>query len=194
MESIENIMFLDKLISLQKNGQQMSITKILLIFYLIIGNNYTKHLFSGQLNEFITNNRLVQHLIGYITIFVLITEIIGMSEIDMILYYTTLIYLWFLFSTKLDITWSIVIFVLLLLGYLYENRLIIREKEVQEDLVIDHDKKKAIMSDNMKKRLTIILPILLITILGTFLYGNKKLLQYGSSFDLEKFLINDRKR
>lgn len=192
MESIENIMFWDKLISLQKNGQQMSITKILLIFYLIIGNNYTKHLFSGQLNDFITNNRLVQHLIGYITIFVLISEISDMSEIDMMIYYTTLIYLWFIFSTKLDITWSVVIFVLLFLGYLYEKRLIIREKEVQEDGVIDNDKKKELISDNLRKRLTIILPILLITILGTFLYGNKKLLQYGGSFDLDKFLINDR--
>ena len=46
----------------------MSLSKVILVFYLIIGNNHTQELFSGQLNNFIKNNRQMQHIIGYLTV------------------------------------------------------------------------------------------------------------------------------
>ena len=72
---------LDNFFNLSYLGKShISLSKAVLLFYLIIGNNYTSELFSGQLTDFIKENRYAQHLIGYLTMLVVVNSFAGVTD------------------------------------------------------------------------------------------------------------------
>ena len=171
--------------------EHISLIKIILIFYLLIANNFTTNLFSKQLKTFFTENRMAQHLIGFITMIVIITLTTTNINICNILVYSIIGYIWFIFSTKLDIQWSIIIILLILFGYLYELKINEKQKQIEQDPIMTNDKKQELIQQNNKYKKYIIVFILMATLAGTTLYANKKMNQYGGGqFDLVTYLFN----
>ena len=169
---------------------KLSISRILLEFYLLIGANYIAGLYSKQMGNFIKDNRYVQHIIGFLSLFVLITSISKFKKQTNILFYTILSYILFIFSTKVDLPWNIAIIGLLLVGYLYEHKMKNKEKDSEDDQALEDVDRKRITKKNNFNRLVVIVSIAIVIIIGTSMYFNKKQMQYGDKFDMTKFVFN----
>ncbi len=181
---------LDKIISLKYLGKSnISISTALLIFYTLIANNFIGDLYAGQLSEFIKNNRYAKHGFGYLTMLLIIMEAGGVTDGWRASFYSLLAYSWFILTTKLDLQWNLAIIGLLIVGFMYENKMFEREKSSQEDQALEEKHRKKIRKENRQMRRIIIVSILTITIIGTVLYFRKKRVQYGGNFDVNKFLF-----
>lgn len=169
---------------------QTNLAKILLIFYLIVASNCTENLLSKQTRDIINNNRYIQHIIGFMTLFVLVTLIDDQIDMRTALIYTMLGYIWFVFSTKLDIHWNIAIIVLLFIGYMYETSSKMRELEIKNDTSLSDATKHVLLDEIENTKRWIIGSIVIVTILGTFFYSQKKQEQYGGGYDIFTYFLN----
>lgn len=165
-----------------------SIIKVLLIFYLLIGNSALQPLLSKQWRNLVEDNRMVQHIIGFTTIVALVA-LVGEYNNTQIIIYSLFGYIWFLFSTKMDIHWNVIVIVLLLLAYLYDNSNKMKNTEIELDKVLTHEEKMRIKKQNNSNMIYVLLGIFGLTILGMFMYSNKKEVQYGGSYGLVNFLL-----
>lgn len=172
----------------------VSLSRSLLIFYLLIANNYTSNLYSRQLKDFINNNRYIQHIIGFTTLLVIINLFAGLNNSMDSIKYSMILYSWFIFSTKLDLQWNLMIIGLLVLGYINENSMIDKEENIEKDEYVTKDVIKRIRKHNKKTRTIICLSIILVTIFGTYQYFNKKHQQYGGGFDPLNYMFCKSKR
>lgn len=168
----------------------INLTKIVLAMYLIIGNSYTKELYSGQVHEFIKSNRLAQHFIAFTTVLVLISMV--HSDVQNwleIVAYTVTTYLWFILTTKLDVHWNIVIFLLLVAGYFYDLKVTNKERCAESDQALNKTDIKKIRRVRKNVRGVVALSIVAVTVIGTFLYMNKQKVQHGGNFDYTTYLL-----
>lgn len=194
----------DRLLNIQTNIQDQdeaemerksSMAKILLLFYLIIVKSYNKHLLGKQLQRFIEDNRLVQHAIGFLTLFVLISfesDVSGTSpnlSIPEALMYAIVGYMWFLFSSKLDLHWNLIFIVLLIGAYFVDHNMRIHEDEVRRDPSLTKKQVYDIVTRNNAWRATIAAMIVVVTIIGTVLYSDRKSEQYGGGYDVFTYLL-----
>lgn len=179
LEKITNIDMLD--------NKSVSLSKVLLVFYMLIGGNYLSGLISKQIKSFIESDRIVQHVIGITTMLVLITLFGNMPDIKLSILYSIIAYTWFILSTKLDIHVNIIIIALLLVGYLYENNL---DAQLLKTTKVLTDAEKEVIVETAKKHKKIIVSLLfLVTVVGTFLYNDKKQVQYGGGYDVFRYLL-----
>jgi hypothetical protein len=183
-------MFLDKLINLKHDGvSDMSLMKALLIFYLIAGNCYTQNLYSGQLLDFVRSNRIAQHTVGFITLLVLITTAGGVKDQKTAIVYSSAIYLWFILTTKMDLSWNLTVIALLFLGYIYENNLDNHLNSSKNDSVLDEKHVARIKQNNKNVKRLIVGSIGLVTVVGCLFYYIRKYQQYNNDFDNISFMI-----
>lgn len=167
-----------------------SIIKTLLLFYALIGSSLLEPLLSKQWKQMVKDNRLIQHVIAF-TILVSLTTMMSnnkLSNINIIIY-SLFGYLWFLFSTKMDIHWIAIIMVLLLVAYMYENSLNFKDVKAIDDKVLTSEEKKKIVNDNSYKKMYFMLGLIIVTIVGVTLYSEKKEVQYGGGYNLVNFLL-----
>lgn len=171
----------------------VSLIKALLLFYLI-HNDYVKGLYSHQLNDLMEENRLIQHLYGYLIMLVIIVDSSKTKDLETILLYTTIGYAWFVFTTKLDIEWNIAIILLLTFGYLYENKMLNKELELEDDQALEDIDKRRIKGRHNKINKLLVWTIVLITIFGTLQYMSRKRMQYGDQFEISKYVFDANKK
>ena len=172
------------------SGNNVPIVKVLLLFYLLVGNSMLQPLLSKQWKEMVEESRIIQHIIGLTTIIALIILLSDghVSSVNILLY-SLIAYVWFLFSTKLDIHWNIIVIVLLLMAYLYENSLKFKELNTTNDKILTEEEKKILQKDNCNRRMYFMIGILLVTIMGVLMYANKKEIQYGGGYSTLNFLL-----
>lgn len=172
------------------NDNNIPIIKVLLFFYLLIGNSLLQPLLSKQWKEMVEKSRIIQHIIGLTTIIVLMTLLAGeqFNSVN-ILIYSLITYLWFLFSTKLDVHWNIIVIVLLLMAFLYENSLKSKENDILNDKILSEDEKDKIKKTGCEKKMFFMLGVLIVTMIGMFLYSNKKEIQHGGGYSTINFLF-----
>jgi hypothetical protein len=166
-----------------------SIISALLIFYIVVLNCFNHNLVAKQVKTFINENRYAQHIISYImllTIILLLTKL----NIIMTILYSVVAYLLYILTTKLDIQINIIIFICLLLGFLYEHIYTKKEIELKDDSSLNYDEKQKILEDANKNQTIIILITFLVTLGGSFIYFNRKQLQYTNSFSFSKFFVD----
>jgi hypothetical protein len=172
------------------NTSQTSLAKILLIFYILVASNCTENLLSKQTRDIINHNRYIQHMIGFMTLFVLITLVGDQVDTRTAMVYALFGYIWFVFSTKLDIHWNIAIIILLFIGYMYENNTKIRVIEIKNDNSLSESQKLYLLNDIESTNTWIVGSIIIVTILGTFFYSQKKQEQYGGGYDVFTYFLN----
>jgi hypothetical protein len=173
-------------------NNDISLLKILLIFYLIIGSGYIKELYSGQMKDFLQNSRCAQHIIGFTTLMVIINLFAKVNDASNVFFYSVLGYMFFILSTKLDLHWNLMIIFLLIIVYFIENKFTQQSLEINYNKHLSEDEKNKIINDNKFIKNTIYIFIIIINLAGLFCYINKKKNQYGGNFNLDKFLFNAR--
>jgi hypothetical protein len=172
-------------------SHQISVTKILSVFYLIISCSMLQPLLSKQWNTAVQNSRIAQHIIGFVSVLSLILFVSdGYTDNQTIFVYGIGIYLWFLLCTKLDIHLNIMIIILVLVGAMYENQLKYRKNMLSDDKILTDDEKYIIVKREELKNKMVVGGLIVLTLIGTYTYSRKKQIQYGGGgFDAIKFLF-----
>lgn len=179
--NIENLLYIKKF--------DVSLLNILLLYYLIQANNKSD-LLGHQFKEYLENNRIAEHLIAFLLLFVLIIIIGKVNDIKIGLSYSMLAYLWFILSTKLELQFNIMILLILVFGFIYENRLINVKNEIENNENFTQDDLDKINGNFELSRRIIFSFLLVVTFFGVYFYTNKKMVQYGGGdFNIVKFLF-----
>jgi len=171
----------------------ITLSKALLLFYIVVAGNFTKNLFSGQLKDFL-EQRWAQHTVGFITMLIIVMEFAGISKPTSAIAYSIMAYGWFILTTKLDLHWNFAIIGLLIFGYLYEYKMDKKEIATKNDPVLDEENREKILKKHKSTKTIIAMSIFIVTVLGTAQYLFKKKGQYGGGFDLDKFILNGRNK
>jgi hypothetical protein len=173
-----------------EKNYDFSLGKILLLFYVLVSSPVLFNLLSKQWKKTLENDRIAQHLLGIMTLLsltILVSN--GKFSIQRIFAYTAIAYMWFIFSTKVDIHFNIIMLGSLLAFYLYQNNLQNDDVIIEEDKLLSKEEKKNLKKNKKNIYFYGTLMILLITLSGTLFYANKKEVQYGGGYSLTNFLI-----
>lgn len=121
------------------------LVKGLLIMYIISFTPITSNLISQKLKQSIMQNRFAQHIIGIVTVMV-VMNLLGITNVYQLLKYTAVLFILFLLSTKLNLSTFILIITLLLISYLIEVNFDNKIKRMKNDQMISNE----IISNEMK--------------------------------------------
>ena len=171
-----------------------SIAKIVLIFYLFAMLGQSNNLIGKPLRRFIDDNRIFQHFIGFLVIFVLLSwdgGLFGNGSLSIrdALIYSIISYTWIIFSSKLDAHWSLILLGVLLGIFVLDSHFKRLEDDARNDQNLNDDQRLEIMHQNNLFRTWLTSIAILITIVGTFLYSDRKHEQYGGSYDVLTYLF-----
>lgn len=159
------------------------LSKALLIFYILMASQYTSGLLGKQMRTFLEENRLAQHVIGFIMM-VAIMKVLNLNS-----YLSIIAYALFVFSTKLDIQWNLIFILLLFLGYLYESNMEERESDIMLDATLTKNFITDFINNDTLNKKYIIGGISIAALIGVALYMKKKNVQYGGGFNMMTFLL-----
>ena len=171
------------------NINSISMSRALLIFYVIIASQFTSGLMGKQMRTFLEESRLAQHMIGFILMLVLVMMVGNVNNIGDGLIYSLIGYAWFILTTKLDIQWNLIIIMMLFVGYVYETKMINKEHDVQNDKVLTGVEKDNVVANTHNTKMYVAIGIIIVTIMGTVLYASKKQEQYGGGFSAVNFFL-----
>jgi len=165
------------------------ILQTLLIFYLIIGSTMVNDLYSGQLVDFIKNNRYVKHFIGLSIMTLILSNINNKLPAQKAVLYSVISYVLFVLSTKMDLHWSLAFIGLLMAGYLYESNMTLKEQESENDQALGQKDKQKIKTKHENIKMIIIISVVLVILFGSYQYFDRKQIQHGGNFDATKFIF-----
>jgi len=171
------------------NNITPNLSKALLVFYLLVANSYTRDLYSGQLSQYIQNNRMAQHFVGYLTMILIMTNFVGVNDVKTAVIYSSITYLFFIITTKLDLFWNLSVLFILIFAYLYETQIDNKEKKLSKDEAVTKKDIKKIKKNNNKIKKIIFASIFTVSIIGFIFYFSRKKKQYGGEFDIDKFIF-----
>ena len=100
-----------------------------------------------------------------------------------------IIYVWFILTTKLDLSWNIGVLVLLTIFFLYESKKSSEYKLLLKDYNLTKEKKKELLDHYATLQKYMLTAIFGITLLGTFFFAENKTVQYGGGFSYFNFFF-----
>lgn len=167
------------------------LVKTLALMYILIGSNYTKELYSGQLATFISSNRTAQHTVGLLTIMTILIFLSSNTSGTTLELVSGSIaaYTLFLLTTKMDLQWSIMVIFLMLMILLIEKMYRDKELLMQSDTSLNEADKKNITYRHNIFRSGLLGSLLLVTGIGSYFYLTTKQGQYGGGFSTVDFLF-----
>jgi len=168
------------------------LTKPLLFFYLTIASGYLIDLYGTQFRDLIEKDRYVRHVIAFIMLLVLMNLVTNETDIKTLILYSIAAYVLFILSTKMNIYWNTVLFGLLVIAYLFENQNKENEISMKKDPNLHQTEINNIKTKNEFQSNIMAITIIVVAVIGVFLYVSSKHAQYGGCFDLNKFLFGGR--
>lgn len=169
-------------------SDNINIFKLLTVFYLLQLSNYTKPLISKQLKEFLLENRIAQHIVNYcllLVIFILTYP----HDLSKNILYSSFAYILFIMTTKMELHMNLIILLLLLAGFIYENNYANKSNRILNDNDLNHEDKNTIFNNLFKNNMVFYTVFVIFTILFMVFYMRKKMGQYGGSYDSLNFFI-----
>ena len=160
-------------------------SKYLFILYLVISSNYLGNLFGCKIQDLMTNNFIIKHILGFLTFFFFVTLADSSNSLTMknkfIL--SLLIYAIFVLSTKINFkAWVIMI---LSLGFIYVVEII--KQNYNEEKDNNKIKKKYIEYLEIVAFITAFISL----ITGFVYYLGEKKIEYKDNFDYLKFFLGN---
>lgn len=174
-----------------------SIGRLILLVYIIISSSHCSNLFSNSFKKAVETNRYLQHVILLILIMTLmiifgnpfVIEVSNNHQIN-VLIMTLLVYVWFIMTTKLDITWNIGILLILTIYFLYESKKISEYQLALVDPNLNDSAKLEIINYYLSIQKMILVTLFGLTTIGTLFYASEKKVQYGGGFSYLTFFFN----
>lgn len=163
---------------------------ILLLFQLI----YISHSFYGELTMKVKfqleNNKLLRHLLIFLMVLVVVSEIYKNYDLKTIILYSIILYVLLVALTRISASWFIGIFIILCLYHLYTTR---NDKIVDNILsnpLVEYNKKEKTFSEFNRDRLIQFGLIVGLIITGVLFYEKHKKQKHHKQFRLVKFIFN----
>lgn len=163
--------------------------KFLLIFYLVQMSSFSNNTLGKQLKDYIYSNRILQHIINIIFIFVLMSLHDYSTNIKGIAFNSIFIYLIYILSTKLDLQFNLIFIGLLVAYYFYLREINIKNNRINDDTDINIQMKHILTSLDDNKINVIGISIGGFLLYAVYLYLTRKIGQYGGGFSYSKFLV-----
>lgn len=138
---------------------QTRLADSLLFFYIALSTNFLVYFFSKSHLQYLENNVFVKYLLGFITMLFSIYHLANLNDPLHVIIVATVLYIWFLMTTKLSPIFSILIIVLLAITFMINMKIYHLES-------IDYTKETKLYISKLK---TIIMFIFIITITMTIL-------------------------
>ena len=169
--------------------QSISPVSIMLFIHIIALSNFFHTELSDGFKNYIENNVPAKQLIIFLTILTIISQIYSNQTLWTNLFLTIIIYFLLLFITNSDYRFHIVIFVLLSVFHLYENKVKQLQKLELADPNLNQEYKEQIIKKNFNKEKLIYVLIIVLIVGGATHYEKIKRKQFGEKFSLLKFLF-----
>lgn len=150
-------------------------------FYLVIGANFLPEIVGCRMRQFMSQSMLAKHALALLLMFflvVLINPTANEKTLALNVMWAVLIYTWFLMTTYSPLPLAFLSIALLLVIYLlngYKSRL-------------EEEKKEADANRVAQVQTTFAVIALVLAVVGFSIYAYEKKLEYGSKFELLKFL------
>lgn len=151
------------------------IAKSLLVFYLLLcGINPQSSLLSKDMTDIIANNRMIQHVVGFLTLVTLMIIFLGETTLHVvdIISYSLIAYLIFILSTKSNIYINIAIVVALFGVFVYETYLNGVENDTKNDTVLSNSEKQILVDKIYYKKMFMIIGIVVLTLSGVYIWSS----------------------
>lgn len=161
----------------------------LALIYLVISGNYLGNLFGCRVQQMMSNNFSIKHLLGFLTTYFLIvlsSPPEGFSNWT-VFGFTVIIYIWFFLTTKMNVSfWIPMILSVMAAYFLYIYNKQENQKENQKENQQEESKEAS------KEKIQIVQSVLvtlsaILTILGVTSYYGEKKLEYGYQFNPSTF-------
>ena len=163
---------------------------ILLLFQLI----YISHSFYGELTMKVRyqleNNKLLRHLLIFLMVLVVVSEIYKNYDLKTILLYSIILYILLVALTRISASWFIGVFIVLCLYHLYtthNNKIV---DNILSNPIVDYNKKEETFSEFNRDRLIQFSLIVGLIITGVLFYEKHKKQKHLREFKLIKFIFN----
>ena len=178
---------LQKIEKYERNNRLSKTSGGLLFFYLMIAGNYVGELFSHQMINALSL-RWMKHIVAFSLLLFTISDISGVSKPIYGIGLAIGVYIWFIFTTKLDFHYNLVIILLLIVGLYvnqYRDTAILNYKNNLDDVSFD----KA--EQFQKIQYGIIALLIIITTIGNINYIPRHYHKYKKYYSNPlQFLIN----
>jgi hypothetical protein len=163
---------------------------ILLLFQII----YISHSFYGELTMKVKyqleNNKLLRHLLIFLMVLVVVSEIYKNYDLKTILLYSIILYVLLVALTRISASWFIGVFIVLCLYHLYTTRNDKIIDNVLSNPLVEYEKKEEIDTNNTRDRVIQFGLIVGLIIIGVLFYERHKKQKHQQQFKLVKFIFN----
>ena len=163
--------------------------KFVLVLYLVQLSSLTSNTLGKQLKEYVEANRIIQHIINLIFLFVLISLADKNKSIQDIAINTVSIYIFYLLSTKLDLQYNIILLLIMLIYYLYQRTNESKISRINKDADLDIQTKQILTLVDNNKNNIFGCSLIMFLFYFTHVYFKRKNIQYGNGFNYSKFLL-----
>ena len=157
--------------------------------YLVQLTSLTNNTLGKQLKEYVYSNRIIQHIINVIFLIVLISMLDDQRSLTNITISSFVIYIIYIFSTKLDLQYNLLILTFALFYYFYQREVNRQIQRINNDNEIDSNLKNMLISMDENKEMIFGTGLLLILAYFVYTYVSRKSVQYGGGFSYTKFLM-----
>jgi hypothetical protein len=169
-------------------NNDISIVKLVMILYLFVFANVISTKINTKIVDRIEKNVMIKHIVGLITVGVLLSLVYNNIPLKHLILYSVIIYVVFLLSTKISKNY-VVLGLLILVGVYFlsaetENRI----KGIKNDQSININDKVKLIKHLESKNNKITYFYIFAVAIGSLMYDEKKHVQMGGSYDLIKFL------
>lgn len=161
----------------------------IMIFYLMMSASYSRPILGKQYKQYIQDNRLIKHLITFLTIAVIISMTSETLTNIEVLQYALLAYVIFILTTKVDIHWNVMLVLLMIVFYFIERDYSMKIKENELDTSFDSETRLEYINNAKKYKYFYLTVLVAVFSTGTYLYNNKKMGQYGGGYDPVHFFF-----
>jgi hypothetical protein len=153
----------------------------LALVYLVISGNYLGNLFGCRVQQLLSQNMLVKHLLGLFTTYFLV--IMASPPQDYThgetLVFTMIIYIWFFLTTKMHISFWIPM-ILCVMGS-YGIYIYLKQRTQVQHTEKETPDQQFLLLEKVQNGAIVVAGIL--TIVGVAVYYGEKTLEYGKGFD-----------
>ncbi len=169
-------------------NNDISIVKLVMILYLFVFANVISTKINTKIIDRIEKNIMIKHIVGLITVGVLLSLVYNNIPLKHLILYSVVIYVVFLLSTKISKNY-VVLGLLILVGVYFlsaetDNRI----KGIKNDQSINVNDKVKLIKHLESKNNKITYFYIFVVVIGSLMYDEKKYVQMGGSYDLMKSL------
>jgi len=165
----------------------VSISRALLIFYIY---SLDTPLVNKHLTQYLETSKSAQYIFAFIQIFLSICVLFEIYQFTTLLWYTSITYVLFLLSTKIDLQWILILFGVLMMFFIYENELIVKQHQIVDDEILSEYEKNKIKAKNEMYENYMSCAIVVIILVGMFLYRDRKIEQHGGNYQEKLFFFS----